>query len=135
MKNIIVVSATRYCCAASASTLITHEHSPNEQNQKGKPKREGHHSVCVVFTLNRYQVTQCPCVLILHPREIQILWSQTENREKSNKVIASKSRKVGKSNANVTDTIALVRRRFENRLHLISSSKMVSWFLQSFCSI
>ena len=53
------------------------------KTKKGKPKREGHHSVCVVFTLNRYQVTQCPCVLILHPREIQILWSQTERKTKT----------------------------------------------------
>ena len=97
--------------------------------------------VVVVFTLNRsfYPTTSAVHLFSASPdfssQEIQILWSQTENREKSNKVIASKSRKVGKSNANVTDTIALVRRRFENRLHLISSSKMVSWFLQSFCSI
>ena len=49
-------------------------------------------NVCVVFTLNRSfcsttKYTQCHpvSVLILHPREIQIMWSQTAVREKNQK--------------------------------------------------
>ena len=53
---------------------------------------------CVVFTLNRsfYSTTSVHTVsvLILHPREVQIMWSQTETREKPKQPQLMKVRQV-----------------------------------------
>ena len=53
------------------------------------------------------------------------MWSQTENRGKPNKIIANQSRKVDKSNANLPDSRALARTRFETRVYLISSHNVI----------
>ena len=62
-----------------------HYHTPPPKNGIAPTSRQ---CVCVVFTLNRsfYPTTSAVhpvSVLILHPREIQIMWSQTVETEKT----------------------------------------------------
>ena len=69
--------------------------------------------VVVVFTLNRafYPTSSAVhpvSVLILHPREIQIMWSQTDSEK--NEIVANKSRQCTR------DLCSLVKTPFGHQL-------------------